>query len=47
MGFLNNIDFGAFVKHLPVMAEGMLGIFISIGMIMVVIALLNLLSKKK
>ena len=47
MGFLNNINFGAFVENLPVLLEGMLGIFISIGMIILVIVLLNLLSKKK
>lgn len=42
-----NIDVNAFMKTLPVMGKGMLGIFVVTAVIMCSIYILNILSKKK
>lgn len=36
-----------FVKYLPYMAKGMIGILLVIGIIIVITAILNLISKKQ
>lgn len=42
-----HIDGGAFLASLPIMGKGMLGIFIVTAVIVLFIAVLNAVSKKK
>ena len=41
------LNFGAFVKSLPIMGMGMLGIFFVIAVILAVVAILNGVTGKK
>lgn len=43
---LLNFDAGQFVKNLPYLGKGMLGIFVVIGLIIAVTALLNTITNK-
>ena len=42
-----NIDINAFLKTLPIMGKGMLGIFVVTAIIIVFMILLNLFTKEK